>query len=348
MSTSLNELKDRFHFVLTFKPDLVKMKEDLKLIYELSLKDFSQAKRYKELSSSIRTWEDNIEKINIALELYPISSDSEKEEILLNLEKYIEQLNQEMIISKFNQPYDSNPVLLEITAGTGGVDAMDWALILSNMYKQFCREYGYSLEIIDQNYGEEAGIKSASMIIDFQWAYGWMKHESGTHRLVRISPFNANNKRQTSFALVQVLPYINNPQLDFNHDEIRIDVFRSSGKGGQGVNTTDSAVRIVHIPTQTIVTIQSERSQLKNKERALKILKSKLLSMHNNAHNDKMSSLKTNHSAASWGEQIRNYVEAPYKLVKDTHSGWQTSDIDGFYKGKYLFNNWTHSIANEK
>lgn len=225
-----------------------------------------------------------------------------------------------------NGEFDSSNCYLEIHPGAGGTESCDWSDMLLRMYLMFASSFGYKAEVIEKLPGEEAGIKSCMVKITGPYAYGYLKNEIGVHRLVRISPFNAAGKRQTSFAGVNVTPEIDDSvNIDIKDDDIRIDVYRSSGNGGQGVNTTDSAVRITHIPTGIVVTCQNERSQLKNKETAMKILKSKLYSLELKKRNEMLNDLKGS-SNIDFGSQIRNYVLEPYSLVKDLRSGYESTN----------------------
>ena len=225
-----------------------------------------------------------------------------------------------------NGEFDSSNCYLEIHPGAGGTESCDWSDMLLRMYLMFASSFGFKAEVIEKLPGEEAGIKSCMVKITGPYAYGYLKNEIGVHRLVRISPFNAAGKRQTSFAGVNVTPEIDDSvNIDIKDDDIRIDVYRSSGNGGQGVNTTDSAVRITHIPTGIVVTCQNERSQLKNKETAMKILKSKLYSLELKKRNEMLNDLKGS-SNIDFGSQIRNYVLEPYSLVKDLRSGYESTN----------------------
>lgn len=267
-------------------------------------------------------------------ELLNLESVDLKDEIVGQLTAIEERLNQLSQILRFTGKYDHGNAILRITSGAGGTEAMDWAGMLERMYLRFCENHHFKARLLDRTAGEEAGIKTAVYEIEGQDAYGTLKSEHGVHRLVRLSPFNANNLRQTSFALVEILPIIDqNTDFDIDEKDLRIDVYRSGGHGGQGVNTTDSAVRITHIPTNTVVAIQNERSQIQNRAKALEILKGKLVQMQQEQNAASIQELRAGESAG-WGQQIRNYVLQPYKLVKDTRTKYESKDPDAVLDGK--------------
>ena len=235
---------------------------------------------------------------------------------------------------RFTGKYDHNDAIVRITAGAGGTEAMDWASMLERMYLRWAERHKVKTSILDRVEGEEAGIKTSVIEMSGVNIYGQLKSEHGTHRLVRLSPFNADHLRQTSFALVEVLPVItDDAEVQIDPKDLRIDVYHSGGHGGQSVNTTNSAVRITHIPTNTVVAIQNERSQLQNKEKAMEILRGKLQQMMQEQNAESVDTLRAGESA-SWGQQIRNYVLHPYKLVKDTRTKYEETDADAVLDGE--------------
>lgn len=235
---------------------------------------------------------------------------------------------------KFSGPYDDHDAIVSIYAGAGGTDAQDWTQMLLRMYTRYFEKNDWSVSVVEESAGEEAGLKSITLEVEGAYAYGKLKGEHGVHRLVRLSPFNSDNLRQTSFAKVEVMPMINQPgELEIEDKDLKIDVYRSGGHGGQSVNTTDSAVRITHIPTGLTVAIQNERSQLQNKETAMTILRSRLAQLQLEQHAEKLEQLKGPNQSAEWGNQIRSYVLHPYKQVKDLRTRHETSDPDTVLDG---------------
>ena len=248
-----------------------------------------------------------------------------------DIQKQIEKLKLETYLSG---EYDHNNCILEIHAGAGGTESCDWANMLLRMYTRYCKNKGYNVEEIDRQLGEEVGIKSVMIKIIGKDAYGYLKGEKGVHRLVRISPFDSNKRRHTSFASVEVVPEINKDiEVEINENDLKIDLYRSSGAGGQSVNTTDSAVRITHLPTGIVVTCQNERSQIQNKEKALEILKNKLYLLEVEKQNKELGILKEGQMSIGFGSGKRSYVMCPYTLVKDNDTGYETSDVNGVLDG---------------
>lgn len=239
------------------------------------------------------------------------------------------------LLTYLSGEYDKSNCIMEIHSGAGGTEACDWALMLYRMYSRYLLKKGYKIEEIDKQSGEEVGIKSVMFKVSGVNAYGYLKGEKGVHRLVRISPFDSNKRRHTSFASVEVTPEIdNNVNVEINDVDLKIDIYRSSGPGGQGVNTTDSAVRVTHLPTGIVVTCQNERSQIKNKEHCLNILKSKLYALEIEKQKKLISDMKQGQMAIAFGSGKRSYVMCPYTLVKDNESGYETSSVDKVLDGE--------------
>ena len=273
--------------------------------------------------------------ITSSKELIEISNEEEIYSIAKEIEKDILKIEELKLFTLLNEEYDKEDCIMEIHAGAGGTEACDWVLMLSRMYQKYFDNKAFKSEIIDYLDGEEAGIKSIVISIKGEYAYGLLKSESGVHRLVRISPFDSNARRHTSFASVLVTPMINKEiNIDINPNDLRVDVYRSSGKGGQGVNTTDSAVRLTHILTNIVVTCQSERSQIQNKETALKVLKNKLYLLEKEKQENEKNSNYKGQKNIEFGSQIRSYVMAPYQLVKDHRTNYEETDVDKVMNGK--------------
>jgi peptide chain release factor 2 len=243
--------------------------------------------------------------------------------------------NRERTALLFSGEYDERGALLMISAGAGGTEATDWAEMLLRMYLRWAERHRFHTEIVDQQEGESAGLKSVTLAVEARRAYGWLRAERGVHRLVRISPFDSQNRRQTTFALVEVLPEVeeDDPDIELNWDEIRVDTYRSQGAGGQHVNKTDSAVRLTHLPTNIVAQSQNERSQTQNKETAIKVLKARLLERRLEEKEAALRELKGEHVTAGWGNQIRSYVLHPYQMVKDLRTNVETSNTGAVLDG---------------
>jgi len=249
-----------------------------------------------------------------------------------NIEVQIDDYNMKVLLSG---QYDKNNVILTLHVGVGGTDANDWTQMLLRMYTRWCEKQGYNVETLDLIPGDEAGIKSVTLKVTGEYAYGYLKAEKGIHRLVRISPYNANGKRQTSFASMEVLPELTKEQdINIKPDDLRIDTYRASGAGGQHVNTTDSAVRITHLPTGVVVQCQNERSQFSNRDTAMEMLKSKLVELKERAHKEKIEDLTGELKDMGWGSQIRSYVFHPYSMVKDHRTNAETSNVTAVMDGE--------------
>ncbi len=262
---------------------------------------------------------------NNLVDLYEMAP--EDPDVLADIEKLGDAAHRAKFITLFREPADNNGAFLFIQAGAGGTEAQDWAQMLSRMYARWAERHGFSCEVIEEHEGDTAGIKNITYRISGDRAYGWLKNEIGVHRLVRISPFNANGKRQTSFASVDVWPDVDDSiDIEINDKDLRIDTYRSSGAGGQHVNKTDSAVRITHIPTGIVVTCQNERSQFQNKDMAMKILRSRLYELELEKRAAEENAAKAAQKKIEWGSQIRNYVLYPYQLVKDVRTGVEKTD----------------------
>ena len=274
---------------------------------------------------------DIIEMNQIAFEENEDSMEEEITKTIKHLEKEVEKLEINTLLSG---KYDSNNAILTLHPGAGGTESCDWVSMLYRMYTRWALDNGYEVKELDYLEGDEAGIKSVTFLVKGLYAYGYLKGEMGVHRLVRISPFDSGGRRHTSFASLEVLPEITEDvEIDINPDDLRVDTYRASGAGGQHVNKTSSAVRITHIPTNTVVSCQSERSQIQNRETAMKMLKSKLLDLKEKEHKDKIEDLKGNQMDIAWGSQIRSYVFCPYTMVKDHRTNYEVGNVQGVMDG---------------
>ena len=266
--------------------------------------------------------------------MIPLLNETELSTIDKELSTISKEVDELELDTLLNGPYDNLNCYLEIHPGAGGTESCDWASMLFRMYKMFCEKNDFTYDIVEEQAGEEAGIKSVTMYIKGEYAYGFLKNEKGVHRLVRISPFDSGARRHTSFASVSITPEYNTEvTVDIKESDLKIDVYHSSGAGGQSVNTSNSAVRITHLPTKTVVTCQNERSQLKNKEQAMKISKNKIYQAEVEKKELELNKLKGENVAINFGSQIRNYILEPYKLVKDLRSNCETSNVDKVLNG---------------
>ena len=292
------------------------------------------------LREEVGSWSKFAHRIQDATELAQLDDESLREELESEIDSIENELEKRSFTAMLSGKYDSESALLAIHAGAGGTDSQDWAEMLERMYLRWAESHGYELEMIDKTEGEEAGIKSVTIAVDGKYAFGYLRSEKGVHRLVRLSPYDSNHRRHTSFALVEVLPQIamDDPEVNIDPGELKIDVFKSSGAGGQNVQKNATAIRITHLPTGLVVSCQNERSQLQNKENALRVLRARLLEIKQAEKDEEVATLRGEYTKAEWGSQIRSYVLHPYQMVKDhrTDHEWGNTqavldgDLDGF------------------
>jgi peptide chain release factor 2 len=287
-----------------------------------------------ELREEVTDWEKYSRAIEDALEL----AGMEDESLFVDLEQEVNRLEGELeqreLTVLLSGRFDSGSAILAIHAGAGGTDSQDWAAMLERMYLRWIDRQGYEAEIIDTTEGEEAGIKSATIVVSGKYAYGYLKAEKGVHRLVRLSPFDAAHRRHTSFALVEVLPEVgNDDELEISPDDLRIDIFRSSGAGGQNVQKNATAIRITHLSTGIVVTCQNERSQIQNRANAMRVLKARLMDMRQVELDKQMDDIRGDYVKAEWGSQIRSYVLHPYQMVKDHRTDYETGNVQAVLDG---------------
>lgn len=319
---------------LTSKYNALKEEMAEKDFWSNNQKAADVSKQYAKLEARLAPWHNLQKRIDDINQLAELSDDSmikELESEVSGITQAFDDLKSEL---KLSGKYDDHDAIVSIHSGAGGTDAQDWAEMLERMYLRWAEKSKLKVEVIDRAVADEAGIKSVNLTFNGPFAFGKLKGEHGVHRLVRLSPFNADSLRQTSFAKVDVTPKIDSPlEVEVDEKDLKIDVYRSGGKGGQSVNTTDSAVRITHLPTNIVVAIQNERSQLQNRETAMTILRSKLAQLQLEQHAESLAELKGPNEQAAWGNQIRSYVLHPYKMVKDLRTNYETSNTDAVLSG---------------
>ena len=296
-------------------------------------------KKLSHLQDEVESWRALARRNRDALELSQLEDESLRPELEKERGAIDRELEKRAFDAMLSGEYDRGNALLAIHAGAGGTDSQDWADMLERMYLRWAENHGYEVDVLDFTEGEEAGIKSVTIAINGPYAYGYLRPEKGVHRLVRLSPFDANHRRHTSFALVEVLPQVeDDTEVNINPNDLRIDTYRSAGAGGQNVQKNDTAVRITHLPSGLVVTCQNERSQTQNKENAMRVLRSRLLELKQQEQEEELAELRGEYTKAEWGSQIRSYVLHPYQMVKDHRTDYEVGnaqavlngDIDGF------------------
>jgi peptide chain release factor 2 len=291
-------------------------------------------KRISALKEVVDDWNSLVQRVAYLLELAQLEDESLRSEITADVEKIEKDLERREFTILLSGKYDRNNALLAIHSGAGGVDAQDWTEMLERMYLRWAENRGYKTEILDISEGEEAGVKSVTIAIEGKYAYGYLRPEKGVHRLVRLSPYDAAHRRHTSFALVEVLPEVDDDaDIELNSDDLRIDYYKSSGAGGQNVQKNATAVRITHIPTGIVVTCQNERSQTQNRENAMRVLRSRLVDIKEEQHVANLAELRGEYTKAEWGSQIRSYVLHPYQMVKDHRTNYEVGNAQGVLNG---------------
>lgn len=302
---------------------------------EKAEKTLNELKTLKELVNSIENLKEEIESTIEVLKLLETEQDDDLyEEVKETTKRINEDVDKLNLLLMLNGPYDKYDCVLEIHPGAGGTESCDWANMLYRMYLRYCEKKNFKVEVLDYQDGDEAGIKSVAIRVKGTNAYGYLKNEKGVHRLIRLSPFDSNNRRHTSFASIEITPEIEQDNtIEIDEKDLKIDVYRSTGAGGQGVNTTDSAVRITHLPTKIVVTCQNERSQIQNKEQALRVLKNKLLLKKLEEQEEELNRIKGIQSNIDFGSQIRSYVMHPYSMVKDHRTNEETSNVSKVLDG---------------
>ena len=291
-------------------------------------------KNISALREEVESWHNLEERIGDALELAQLEDESLRAELESETETIEAEISQREFLAMLSGKYDQGDALLAIHAGAGGTDSQDWAEMLQRMYLRWAESHGYKTEILDTSLGEEAGIKSTTIAVDGRYAFGYLRPEKGVHRLVRLSPFDAAHRRHTSFALVEVLPQVeDDTSIELNSNDLRIDTYRSAGAGGQNVQKNDTAVRITHIPTGIVVTCQNERSQVQNRENATRVLRARLLEIKQQEQAEHLAELRGEFQKVEWGSQIRSYVLHPYQMVKDHRTNHETGNAQSVLDG---------------
>lgn len=307
--------------------------QDFWLDNDYAQKIVQENKALNETIEEFTSLENDLEEIELLIEM-GLEDSSFEDEIVESISKLSKKLDEVKIKTLLSGEYDKNNAILSINAGTGGLDAQDWANMLLRMYVRWADSKGYKVSTLDILQDPEAGIKSATLQIQGHNAYGYLKSEKGVHRIVRISPFDPSGKRHTSFASIDIIPELDDSiEIDINQSDLKIDTYRASGAGGQHINTTDSAVRITHIPTGVVVQCQNERSQHKNKDTAMKMLMAKLIELKELEQKEKIEDIQGKYSQITWGSQIRSYVFQPYKLVKDHRTNAEMGNVDSVMDG---------------
>ena len=278
---------------------------------------------------------ESVEELEVLLEMLQEEPDPEMEqELVESMEKLTEEMNNYELSMLLDEPYDRNNAILELHPGAGGTESQDWGSMLLRMYTRWAEQHSYQVDVLDYQAGDEAGIKSVTLLIKGHNAYGYLKSEKGVHRLVRISPFDSAKRRHTSFCSVDVMPELDgNIEVEINTDDLKIDTYRASGAGGQHINKTESAVRITHLPTGTVVASQAQRSQLKNREQAIGMLKAKLYQLEVEKQEQEAATLRGEQLEIGWGSQIRSYVFHPYSMVKDHRTNFETGNVQAVMDG---------------
>ncbi len=291
-------------------------------------------KKAARLRGYVDDWQAFQQRAKDALELAALGDEDLREDIEKERDELLDELERKETQAQLSGPYDRDSAILAIHAGAGGTDSQDWAQMLLRMYLRWSESHGYDVDIIDQSDGEEAGIKSATLTIDGEYAYGYLRSEKGVHRLVRISPFDSSHRRHTSFALVEVLPQVEaEDDIVIDPNDLRIDTYRSAGAGGQNVQKNETAIRITHLPTGIVVTCQNERSQVQNKENAMRVLRARLMDLKQRQQEEEIAEIRGDYVKAEWGSQIRSYILHPYQMVKDHRTDFEVGNPSAVLDG---------------